>query len=74
MGIKLPDDQNDWNVEHPSIPGTIEWLTSWVRSGLLHITLHDLIEFDHDYPGILRDVDTVVWQIEIIKKQLEGKK
>jgi hypothetical protein len=45
-----------------------------MRSGLLHITLTDLIEFDHAYPGILDDVDTIVWQVELIKAQNESKK
>lgn len=41
---------------------------------MLHITLTDLMEFDHQYPGVLTDADTVIWQIELIRKQLEGKR
>lgn len=56
-------------MHHPHVLESVKWLTSWVRSGLLHITLTDLIEFDHTYPGVLTDVDTIVWQIELIKAQ-----
>jgi hypothetical protein len=51
-----------------------QWLVSWVKSGALHITLADLLEFDHLYPGVLKDVDTYIWQLELTKAQVESEK
>ena len=62
---------NDWDIEHRHALPSLKWLTSWIRSGLLHITLNDLMEFDHAYPGVLPDVDTLVWQIELVKQQVK---
>ena len=43
-----------------------------MRSGLIHVTLPDLLEMEDRYPGVLTDVDTCVWQIELIKAQVKA--
>ena len=48
-------------------------IASWVNSGTVQITLRDLIELEHEYPGLLKDVDTCIWQVMLIKQQIESK-
>ncbi len=62
-------DDNDWIIHHESALSTVFWLTSWIRSGLIHITLSDLLALEESYEGILGDIDKIIWQIELIKAQ-----
>jgi hypothetical protein len=47
-------------------------IAGWMHSGIVTITLKDLIELEHTYPGLLKDVDLCLWQVHLIKSQLEG--
>jgi hypothetical protein len=59
---------------HPHALESTEWLVSWLKSDILHITLTDLLDFDHTYPGVLKDVDTIIWQLELTKAQSKSEK
>lgn len=48
---------------------TVFWLAAWIRSGLIHITLADLLALEETYPHLVRDIDCVIWQVELIKAQ-----
>jgi hypothetical protein len=50
------------------------WLTSWIRSGLITITIPDLLDLEENHPGLMRDIDTCVWQIELIKEQMKDER
>jgi hypothetical protein len=47
------------------------WLTSWIRSGFIQITVRDLLKLESDFPDLMRDVDTCIWQVELIKSQVK---
>lgn len=47
-------------------------ISEWTRSELIHITLTDLITLEHEYPGLLRDIDTLNWQVLLVKDQMKG--
>lgn len=64
-------DENTWTLKHSGALDTVLWLTSWIRSGLIHITLNDLLTLDEAYPDLMRDIDLSIWQIELIKAQIK---
>jgi hypothetical protein len=43
-----------------------------VRSGLVHVTISDLLTLESQFPGLLGDIDTCVWQIELIREQMKA--
>jgi len=72
--VTLAGDESDWVVHHSGAIDTVMWLTSWIRSGLIHVTLDDLLSLEEQHSGLMKDVDTLMWQIELIKEQSKGKK
>lgn len=46
-------------------------ISEWVRSDMVHITLKDLIDLEHEYPGMLNDIDTLNWQVLLVQGQLK---
>lgn len=48
------------------------WLTTWIRSGLIQITLADLLALEETYPSLVSDIDRVIWQVELIKQQVKA--
>jgi hypothetical protein len=39
---------------------------------MVHITLQDLLEIEHRFPGLTGDIDTCIWQVLLIKQQVEA--
>jgi hypothetical protein len=46
-------------------------LAGWVNSGIVTITLRDLLDIEHHYPNLMRDIDTAIWQVMLIQRQRE---
>lgn len=61
-------------IRHAAALNTVFWLTGWIRSGLIRVTIPDLLALEEQYPGLLRDVDTCSWQMELIKAQMKDDK
>ena len=38
---------------------------------MIHVTIPDLLELESKYPGLMHDMDTCVWQVELIKAQVK---
>lgn len=51
---------------------TVKWLTAWIRSGLIQITLVDLLALEEAYPQLVSDIDRMIWQAELIKAQVKA--
>jgi len=50
------------------------WLTAWIRSGLVNVTLQDLLSLEEMHSGLMKDIDTLIWVVELVKEQNKGKK
>lgn len=46
-------------------------LAEWVHSGMIHMTLLDLLETQQHFPGLVSDIDRCIWQVMLIKQQLD---
>lgn len=67
----LRADENNWTIRNsPALPALMS-ISEWSRSGLIHITLTDLINLEHEYPGALKDIDTLNWQVMLVKDQMK---
>lgn len=70
----LQPDENDWCIRHSPALTALMGIASWVRSGAVHITLSDLITLEHEFPGMFQDVDKLIWQVLLIKRQNESER
>jgi hypothetical protein len=70
----LKADDSDWDIRNSPALSALMSIASWVRTGVVHINLKDLIELEHDVPGIAKDLDTLSWQILLIKQQMQDEK
>jgi hypothetical protein len=43
-----------------------------VQSGLLKLTILDLLALEDMFPELSRDIDTCVWQVELVKAQMKA--
>lgn len=59
---------------HIAALDTVLWLASWIRSGLVHVTLVDLLRLEQEYPMLMQDIDRAVWQVELVKDQMSRDK
>lgn len=50
---------------------TVLWLTAWIRSGLIHLTLRDLLVLEEAYPQLMQDIDRAMWQVDLVKAQVK---
>lgn len=48
------------------------WLSGWIKAQAVHITLSDLLDLEERYPGLAKDIDTCIWQVELIKEQMKA--
>lgn len=70
----LKSDDNDWCIHNSPALTALMSIASWVQSSVVHIGLRDLIELEHEYPGMFKDVDTLTWQVLLIKEQMKSLK
>jgi hypothetical protein len=50
------------------------WLTTWIRSGYIHLTIIDLLDIEEKYPRLMGDIDRIIWQAELTKAQVKDGK
>lgn len=69
-GVK--GDENDWTIRYPI--EYVEWLADIVEALGLKPSIIDILDTEDQYPGIMEDIATMLWQWRIVNNQVNDGK